>query len=286
LISANIHPQDLPKWSPYSRTLNIEFLGVKGNRGSVSMQIGSSTFLAGTQLLDPRCIVGLIDHCMGYTLQGGIAELTPSATLNLRVDFESLAPISENLIARCHVRSRHSKAVLMTVDVETSSGTPIAFASAMFTQLKFPGGKSDFSTAKFTDFHPSPDVHSYEEAIGLQQSSGSWCLTGEHLGAVGWEPGNTYHGGALGSLLMATVNSALEAEPGSKRVVSFDITYLLGSSADQKIEARCTPIRLGKYASFYSAECFQGPDETCIARAEFCCLETEEKQYVRGAKNG
>lgn len=266
-----IPPCDLPKMSPYSRTLNLEYLAADENSSNVKLIASPSTSIIGEKYLDSRCMVGLVDHAMGYTLQGAFDEMKPSTTINLRLDLLSSAQLTGDLDVRCQIQNRHSSVVLLSAEVTAQSGSKVAHASATFTQRNYPG-KAIMGDFALTNYYPSKEVQCYEDAIGLQRIESGWCLQSACMGSIGWEPGNTFHGGAIGSLLMTSVDEALQKEPSAKRISTCSISYLRPTSIDRQLFATCKPIRLGNYASFYVAECYQDSPKKPVARAEFCCL--------------
>ncbi|GAB3377661.1 thioesterase family protein [Spongiibacter taiwanensis] len=272
-------PATLSTLSPYSRTLNLRYRPVVGSKGCVQLVPSASNRGAGSGELDRRCIVGLIDHAMGYTLQASGAGLMPGATLNLRVDFESFESIEGGLEAVCRVRQRHSGGALLVAEVSTGAGLPVALGTSFFTQRTFPG-KVGLEEARLSDYQPGPEIHCYAQGIGLSALNGCWQLAGGHLGAVGWEPGNTFHGGAVGSLLVASAEAVLAAD---MRIVSLSISYLRPSRADLPLQAQCRPVRLGGSASFYTVQCYQQDQRKPVAVAEVCCVREALNDSASGA---
>ncbi len=132
---------DMAQGVPHAAALQIEFVSVEDGVGT--MRVPWREDLVGdpdTGVIAGGVVTALLDHVCGLAVQAGRTTATPTATLDLRIDYMRPAHPRRDVYARAHCYKRtRSIAFLRATAYEDDPDDPVATAQAAFAITSMPG---------------------------------------------------------------------------------------------------------------------------------------------------
>lgn len=262
--------------SPLCRATGIEILEWGCGRAVTRMAASERVSQAPGDLhIDRLALVPLLDDAFSNAIASAVPLAVGMSTLDLTINFGGDEPPRGFVLADTRVVQLERSCATAISIARDETGRTVASGRALFSLDGFPGGKPpDFG--RVGQYDPATASGPFRTLLGLSIEEDRVALPGGNPHIVGWETGNTLHGGATGSLLMAACQqvAATHGEDG-KMLLSFAVRYLRPAVADLPLLTDGEVERRGRAASFVTANCFNGTGRD-VARASATFVRSAE----------
>ena len=287
-----VDPWARQRHSPSERMESIAFARAMDVRwheardGVVSLQLPFSPAVSvagpGTPI-DPGALLALFDHACGGAVHGLLGPGSPTATLDLRVDYFRPPPPDTDAVVRCRCVSADSASVTVQgFSTFGNDGEPTAMVVGRFIVGADPG-----RTKQGGDGFPTPVVAppgmveavdaeraqllTFRQTLGAEVSD-PWAEFAALPRLVGAPMLPALHGGAVASLMMAATDARVAAAVGPSQGLSSITVRYLRASRLAATRALASIDKQGSSATFASAVVTQDDGARITATAQMIYL--------------
>ena len=257
----------LQRAAPFARALGLELM--EWGAGRALTRVTPSERIA-RALDDPRphplALIGIVDHSFSYAISGVVGEDVGMSTLDLRIGFAARGPGEGDVRIETRTVMLDDHTATGQSHVTDGRGETLAIATALFTLGSFTGGAAP-ADAQVGVYDPASRGGPFTHLIGLGGEPGALRLEAGNATVIGWESGQTLHGGSIGALLMAACLDRAETEgdlAADKRLASLYVRYLRPAPGED-LHARSATDRKGRTTSYIAASCFNQPGKDVAA---------------------
>lgn len=270
----------------FARAIDLRWQDLEEDNG-VALRLPWSTAVsvggAGTAI-DPRALLTVFDHACGGAVHEVLGPRSPTATIDLRIDFMRTPPPDTDAVIHCRALSVDAASVLVQgFSWFGDDPRPTAMCVGRFIVGSAPGRSNEKS-----DGFPKPVIAPADAIAAVAAERAAFGRFADTLGAtidaqggdlpalprlVGAPMLPALHGGAVASLLIGTADARMAATVGPRQTLNSVTIQYLRASRLVPTRAVATIDKPGSRASFVSAVATQDDGGRVVASAQLSYME-------------